>query len=95
MRDLLSSRSVPEIWWVPAISNVIRIRECVVRVAVESKIDFANAFLHRTDERRKIAEAIFVSFATFDACHRQNSVIENEPNMGGVSRCWTGQDLPD
>lgn len=91
----LQSTSIPEMLWVPAINDIIRIRECVVCVAVEGKVNLPNTFLHGSDKRRKITEPVFIPLAAFYACHRQNSVVENEPDVGGISRCWTGQDLPD
>jgi len=94
-RELPLSRPIPKGWWVPAIYDVIRIWERVVRVAIESKVDLPNTFLHGADKRGKLAKAIFVLFATFDAGHGQNSVIEDETDVGGFSRRRAGQHLSD
>jgi hypothetical protein len=91
--ELPSNRSIPQRCRVPAIYDVIRTGERVVRVAVESKIDLPNALLHGANESEEIAESIFVRFAAFDAGHGQNGVIEDEPDVGGISRRWAGQNL--
>jgi hypothetical protein len=64
---LPSSSTIPKRWWVSAIDDVIRGWESVVRIAVESKVDFPNTFLHGANESGKFAESIFVLFATFGA----------------------------
>ena len=51
-----------------------------------------DAFLYGADE---IAKSILVLFAALDASHGQNSVVENELHVGGISRCWAGQNLSD
>ena len=78
---------------VPAIYDAIRIGECEVREAVKGEVDLPNAFVHGANESGQIAKSILVLFTSFDACHRQNSIIENKPDVGGVSRCWAGQNL--
>ena len=75
-----------------AINDVIRIEECVVREAVKGEVDLPDAFLHGADE---IAKSILVLFAALDASHWQNSVVENGPDVGGISGCWTGQNLSE
>ena len=75
-----------------AIYDVIRIEECAVREAVKGEVGLPDAFLHEADE---IAKSILVIFAALDASHWQNSIVENEPHVGGISRCWAGQNLSD
>ena len=75
-----------------AINDVIRIEECAVREAVKGEVDLPDAFLHGADE---IAKSILVLFAALDASHWQNSVVENELDVGGISRCWARQNLSD
>ena len=94
-RELPSRRSIPKRCRIPAIYNVIRIGECVVGEAVKGEVDLPDAFLHGADESRQIAESILVLFAAFDARHRQDSVVENESDVGDISRCWAGQNLSD
>src|ERR1700691_6451099 len=75
-----SRLSISKRWRIPTICDVIWVRECVVRIAVESKVDLLDAFMHGADECGKIAKPVFVLFAAFDTSHRQNSVVENEPD---------------
>ena len=94
-RESPSRRSIPKRCRIPAIYNVIRIGECVVREAVKGEVDLPNTFLHGGDKSGQIAKSILVLFAAFDAHHWQNSVVENEPGVGDLSGCWAGQYLSD
>ena len=94
-QNMPSRHPLPKRCREPAVNDVIGIGECVVREAVKGEIDLPDAFLHGTDESWEIAKSILVLFAAFDARHWQNSVIENEPDVRDLSRCWAGQNLSD
>ena len=92
---MLLRRPIPKRCREPAVNDVIRIGECVVREAVKGEVDLPDASLHGADESGQIAKSILVLFAAFDAHHWQNSVVENEPGVGDLSGCWAGQYLSD
>lgn len=85
---MLSECLIAKRRWIPAVGDGVRIRDRVVRIAVISKVNLSNSFLHGTDKCWKRAETVFILFAAFDARHWKNSVIENESDMSGILRCW-------
>lgn len=88
--DRVASRTSSRI---TSIDDVVRIRNGVITIAREVKVNLADPLVHATDKVGKGTATFTVFCAPPDASQRHDSIIEDKPYVGGVGRSWAGHDL--